>query len=209
MCVPGMGVAGKSAWKSERKEIMRYDKGHKETTKRRIVEVASTEFRRNGLEGIGVADVMAKAGLTHGGFYSHFESKEDLIRETIKQCGGKSLFERVIEEGGGVEDMIRRYLRPEHRDNPQKGCPAAALVEEVARRGKKTRVSFTENLSKILTLIESRLPRGSSPATRRKKALAVFASIMGSLQLARAVSDKELSDQILETGIAAACLLAK
>jgi AcrR family transcriptional regulator len=186
---------------------MRYEKGHKEATRQKIVETAAAEFRRNGIDGIGVADVMARAGLTHGGFYSHFKSKEDLVRAALEEAGRQSRSRKIAEEGGSLEDVVRSYLRPEHRDAPERGCAIAALVAEVGRHSLPTRKELTAGVDRIIGIIESRLP--GKMRGRRKTAIGIFATIMGALQLARTVSDKELSDQIIEAGIASALTLAK
>ena len=103
---------------------MRYQKDQKEITHRRVVEVAAARFRKDGLDGVGVATLMGEAGLTHGGFYSHFASKEALIQEVI-DTGMDDSFARLTEstEGAGIEGFIRRYLRPSHREHPERGCP--------------------------------------------------------------------------------------
>ncbi len=188
---------------------MRYDKGHKEITRKRIVEVAATEFRKSGIGGIGVADVMSRAGLTHGGFYSHFSSKEDLVQEALDECSSQSRLRRIAEQGGNLEEMIRCYLRPEHRDHPERGCPVATLVEEVTRHEKPTRACFAANIARLITLIESHLPVEKKGAARKKAAMAIFATLIGTLQLARLMKDAEISDEILQAGIEAACSLAK
>jgi AcrR family transcriptional regulator len=185
---------------------MRYDKGHKEATRQRIVETAAAEFRRNGIEGIGVADLMAKAGLTHGGFYSHFKSKEELVRAALEESARKSRIRRIKEEGGSVEDIVRSYLRPEHRDKPESGCAVAALVAEIGRHPDATRREFTGSIERLIGVIEERLPKGVRD--RRARAIGVFSTMLGALQLARTVSNKELSDNIIEAGIESALNLA-
>jgi TetR/AcrR family transcriptional repressor of nem operon len=185
---------------------MRYEKGHKEATRQKIVEVAAAEFRRNGIEGIGVADLMAKAGLTHGGFYSHFKSKEELVRAAMEEAAKKSRFRKIAEEGGSLEEIVRTYLRPETRDAPERGCAIAALVSEIGRHSLETRKGLTASVERLLGIIETRLPEGM--ANRRKTAIGIFSAMMGALQLARTVSDKKLSDNILEAGIEAALNLA-
>jgi TetR/AcrR family transcriptional regulator, transcriptional repressor for nem operon len=186
---------------------MRYEKGHKEATRQRIVEIAAAEFRRNGIEGIGVADLMAKAGLTHGGFYSHFKSKEDLVRAAMHEAASKSGFRRIAEEGGSLEELVRTYLRPELCDAPERGCAIAALVSEIGRHSLDTRKELTASVERLTGIIAERLPKGATH--RRKTAIGIFSAMMGALQLARSVSDKELSKQILEAGIDAALNLAK
>lgn len=189
---------------------MRYEKGHKETTRRRIVETASARFRRDGIAGVGVADLMAEAGLTHGGFYSHFSSKEDLVRAAMEEASGRSQdrFKQRIEEGG-LEAWIRGYLRTAHRDHPEKGCAVAALASELARHPRTTRQPLTERLADLRRGIEAHLPKTMAPAVRRKRAVGIFAMMVGALQMARAVGDPEISEEILEAGIVSALALAQ
>ena len=186
---------------------MRYEKGHKEATRQKIVETAATEFRRSGIEGIGVADIMARTGLTHGGFYSHFKSKEELVRAALEEAGRKSRLRKIADEGGTLEDLIEWYMRPEHRDAPERGCAIAALVADVGRHPLETRKNFTGSVERLLAIIESRLPGGAGG--RRKRAIGVFSVMLGALQLARTVSDKKLSDQLIEAGVESALNLAK
>jgi len=190
--------------------IMRYEKGRKESTRRRIIEVAAHSYRKQGLAGIGVADLMGEAGLSHGGFYSHFSSKDDLIREALTESfqRGQARWRQKLQEGGGVESLIRSYLRTEHRDHPENGCAGACLAGELARQPQATREVFTASLTETLALLEAGLPPGGSRPARRKKAMAIFATMMGALQLARATSDPKQSDDMLEAGIEAACALA-
>jgi len=189
---------------------MRYEKGHKETTRRRIVETAAARFRKDGIEGVGVADLMAEAGLTHGGFYSHFSSKEDLVRAAIEEAAIYSVqrFDRRIEEGG-LEAWIRAYLRTEHRDHPEKGCVVAALASELARHPKATRKGFCEKFAKVLTSIEAHLPASMTTAQKRQAATGIFAVLVGAIQMARAVDEPKASEEILEAGIASALALAQ
>jgi AcrR family transcriptional regulator len=189
---------------------MRYEKGHKEATRRRIVETAAARFRKHGIGEVGLADLMAEAGLTHGGFYSHFASKEDLVREAMEEASNYSVrnFERRIGEGG-LEAWIRGYLRAGHRDHPEGGCVVAALASELARHPKMTRESFSANLAGRIAAIESHLPARLSRAQKRKTAIGIFSTLVGALQMARAVTDPKLSDEILEAGITTALSLAK
>ncbi len=188
---------------------MRYEKGHKEATRRRIVETASARFRQNGIDGVGVADLMAEAGLTHGGFYSHFSSKEDLVQQAVKDASEESQerFERRIKEGG-LECWIRNYMRAGHRDHPELGCAVAPLVSEIARHPIATRREFTKNFVQVLDRIEELLPASEPAGTRRKTAIAIFSTVMGALQLARAASDPALSEEILEAGLVSGLALA-
>ncbi len=190
---------------------MRYEKGHKDATHKRIVDAASKKFRKEGLETVGVARLMADAGLTHGGFYAHFGSKDDLVKEAVSSAldetrGGLEKAARA--EDGGIEAMIRMYLSPQHRDRVERGCAAAALACEIARGSAPTRAAFTERMDALVNLIAEQLP-GDNASMRRRTAIGVFSVMMGALQLARAASDKGASNEILESGIAAALALAK
>lgn len=189
---------------------MRYEKGHKEATRQRIIETAAARFRRDGIESVGVADLMADAGLTHGGFYSHFRSKEDLVRAVVDQAALRSNenFQRRTEEGG-LEAWIRGYLRAQHRDHPENGCIVAALGPEIARHAKPARKSFTERLATLTADIQKFLPAAMKPAQKRKTAIGIFATLVGAMQMARTVDDAALSDEILEAGIASALTLAQ
>jgi TetR/AcrR family transcriptional repressor of nem operon len=189
---------------------MRYEKGHKETTRQRILETAAARFRKDGIEGVGVADVMAEAGLTVGGFYSHFESKEELVREAMDVASGRSRlnFDKRIEEGG-LESWIRFYLSTGHRDQPERGCSAAALGAELARHPKTSREGFGENMIRITEAVEAHLPRTMKPTERKKTAVGIFATLIGALQMARTVPDPELSQHILDAGLATALSVAQ
>jgi len=184
---------------------MRYDKNHKELTHQRVVEVASERFRKEGLDAVGVASLMADAGLTHGGFYSHFPSKEALVEEAIVAAmETTSMRLTKAAETGGIEALIASYLRPAHRDHPERGCAAAALCAEIGRHSEATRDAFTEKVRKMTALIESTLPKPDAATAQ-----AICAMMIGTLQLSRAVSDPKLSDEILESGRTAALALAK
>lgn len=189
---------------------MRYKKGHKDATRQHIIDVASGQFRAHGVAAAGLAGIMAEAGLTNGAFYAHFDSKEDLVRNVL--CEALSRREQALQtaadNGTGLEALIRDYLSPRHRNNPASGCPTAAMVAEIARHPKKTRDAFTSKFDAFIALIASQIAGGSSQA-RRRNAIAVHGVMVGALQLARAVNDKRLSDEILESGIAAALALAR
>ncbi len=190
--------------------FMRYEEGHKQATRQRIVETAAARFRRDGIENVGVADVMAEAGLTHGGFYSHFASKEDLVKATVAESAVHSRTKAMQRmDAGGLEKWIRMYLRPEHRDHPEWGCSIAALAQELARHPESTRTGLNDWLKSYLELATPHLPAGLSPEARRKLAFGVFGTVVGALQMARAVTDPKLSEEILEAGIQSALVLTK
>jgi AcrR family transcriptional regulator len=189
---------------------MRYEKGHKDTTRQRIIDVAAKQFRENGVAAVGLAGIMSDAGLTNGAFYSHFESKEDLVQTVLAHALSRreATLLAASEANVGLEATIRDYLSSRHRDRPGGGCPTAALVAEVARHPKATRDAFTDKVSTFIPLIASQIRAGSASA-RRRNAVAIYGMMVGTLQLARAVNDKELSDEILESGVTAALALAE
>lgn len=194
---------------------MRYGKEHKEETHRKVVEAASRRFRKDGIEATGVVDLMADVGLTHGGFYAHFSSKETLVKEALAAASQKSRerLQREIDKARGegrdpLEAVVRTYLNALHRDRPDRGCSVAALGSEIARHPRKTREAFTEGLDKTLEIIASALPE--SVASRRKeKACAIFSTMIGSLQLSRAVCDGAMSQSVIDAGVAAALQIGR
>jgi AcrR family transcriptional regulator len=184
---------------------MRFDKGHKDETHKRIVEIASTKFREKGVDSVGIAALMAEAGLTHGGFYAHFDSKEALVQEAMNAAFDASR----VKYGAGLETLIRAYLRPAHRDNPGQGCVVATLTPEIARHPEPTRAAYTERLETFLAKIAALLPEHLPPQTRQQTAIGILGSMIGTLQMSRAVTNPELSENILKSGINAALSLAE
>lgn len=184
---------------------MRYRNGHGEATRLRIIEAAAIRFREEGIAASGIASVMSQAGLTHGGFYSHFESKEDLVKSAL-QFGLATRCDHYVESvanGSSLADIIRSYLSVRHRDNPGRGCAVAALAPEIARHSDDTRAIFTEGLEVFLDMVGRQWKTGSVDA-RREKATVLYAMMIGTLQLARATDDLELSEHILASGLKAA-----
>jgi len=186
---------------------MRYEKGHKDLTRQRIVEVASRQFREHGVAAVGIAGIMSDAGLTNGAFYAHFDSKEDLVREVLSHAGFRNKLSKAAENGTGLAGAIRDYLSQNHRDNPGQGCPTSALVAEIARHPKATRDAFTGKVDDVIELIAAALD-ADTEGERRRKAVAIYALMVGTLQLARAVNDKRLSGEILRSGADEAVALA-
>lgn len=168
----------------------------------RIIEAAARLFRERGFDGIGVADLMKSAGLTHGGFYGHFASKEDLMAQACERAleGSLAALHQVAEQGAedGLSAVASAYLSPVHRDRPGEGCVLAALGAEAARHGSPLRSTFTRGVHSALEML-TRLARGNSWHAKRKRALATYASMIGALILARAVDDPELSDEMLRS----------
>ena len=166
----------------------------------RIIDVATRLFRERGIDGIGVADLMKAAGLTHGGFYGHFKSKEDLVAQACARAVSRMRqnWTNVIDQATGdpLEALAATYLTPKHRDGTGRGCPMAALGSEIARQGPPVRRAFTDELRPFLDYL-SRIVQGNSNNLRRQKALATYAGLVGALIVSRAVDDPDLSNEIL------------
>jgi len=188
---------------------MRYTPEHNEATRERILEVASRLFRQHGIASIGLAKIMAEADLTVGTFYTHFKSKEALLREALL----RSLHDRheQLEQALQNDDLeltVRAYLSPEHRDAPGTGCPIAALAAEVARHPRATRYTFSCHNEPTLDALAAWLSSRRGTKVGRADAAALLGLLAGTLQLARATPDRVESDAILEAGIRAALRLA-
>lgn len=181
---------------------MRYEKGHREATRLHILQVASRRFRRDGVAAAGLAGVMKDAGLTNGAFYNHFESKDDLVRETMILALNQrqDRFLPTSKSPGWIETLVRGYLSTSHRDNPATGCFESALGAEMARMPRKTRTAFTDKAAQFIDLIADNLA-DQDASVRRKKAIAIYTTLVGTLQLSRCVTDKTLSDEFLQSGI--------
>jgi TetR/AcrR family transcriptional regulator, transcriptional repressor for nem operon len=169
---------------------MRYPVEETAAKHERIVKVASRLFRERGFENVSVAEVMKAAGLTHGAFYAHFASKEELQAAAVAY-GQKVSLERVqrnkaLRTKGSYAD---RYLSPRHRDNPGDGCTMAALGQEVARSAPELKAAFERGLQEILSVEDG----------DRKEAIFQTAALLGGVVLARAVQDPRLSDEILRS----------
>ena len=182
--------------------MARYGTEHKEATRRRIVETAGRRLKRDGIDGSGVAALMGDAGLTNGAFYAHFASKEDLVATALvdQLAEQRASLARLPPGRAGVEQYVRDYLSAEHRDNPDDGCPSAALLDEIGRCAEPTKQAYTDGILATIDDIAGRLSPGD-PGSARLKTLSAFALAVGTLQLSRALVDRTLSDQILETGI--------
>jgi TetR/AcrR family transcriptional repressor of nem operon len=169
----------------------------------RIIDVAGRLFRERGFDGIGVAGLMKAAGLTHGGFYGHFESKEDLELQACARALARTSEQwnavAVNAAEAPLDALLDNYLSGRHRDGIGNGCVYAALAADVARQENPAlRHSFTEGLRSLIDVLARAVP-GRTKASRRERALARLAGMVGALILARAVDDAELSDEILAT----------
>lgn len=182
---------------------MRYGKEQKPATRQRILEAAGRRFKENGLDGTGIAAVMADAGLTNGAFYAHFSSKEDLIANVLidQLRTQRQSFAQAPDSAAGLRAIIDTYFSPAHRDDFGAGCPSAALLDEIARRPAETRQAFTDELMAIAGDIAERLPESDAG---RIQALQLFAYMIGTVQIARALSDTGLSEQLLTASAATA-----
>lgn len=190
---------------------MRYVKGHKEQTRQKIVEAASERFRADGIDAVGVVSLMSDVGLTQGGFYNHFGSKEDLVRDSVASGATSAKDWMAARVAGSRAEphraMVNGYLSADHRDHPESGCVAAALAAEMGRRPEDTRAAFSEGYGEMVELIASTLPASVRGKRRRSLAMSVFASMVGSMSLSRAVAEEGLSDEILTLGRQAALAL--
>jgi TetR/AcrR family transcriptional repressor of nem operon len=188
---------------------MRYTPEHNEETRERIVAAASRLFREHGIAAVGLAKIMAEADLTVGTFYTHFKSKESLLRETLLRSL-RARYEEMEQalSDGELETAVRVYLSPEHRDAPGTGCPASALASEVARHPRATRQTFASQIAPSLDALAQCLSKRHKRKVGRADAAALFGLLVGTLQLARATPDHADSDAILEAGVRAALRLA-
>ena len=182
--------------------MARYGKEHKQATRRRIIETAGRRFKRDGIDGSGIATLMADAGLTNGAFYAHFASKEDLVATAVADQlrEQRESFSALAPGRAGVEQYVREYLSVQHRDNPDDGCPSAALLDEIGRCTDTTKQAYTDGVLAIIDDIAARLAP-DDPQSARVKTLSVFAMMVGTLQLSRALADRQLADAVLEQGI--------
>ena len=181
---------------------MGYSKAQKAKTHERIVKLASKRFREEGLAGIGIAELMKEAGLTVGGFYKHFNSRDDLVAEAVNSAfGGWKRRVKAAKSGGppvSYEKLIDEYLNEAHRDNPGTGCAFSALAPEIARSDKRTRALTSEQVRNDIQLIAALHP-AKDKRTVRSRAILTFSALVGAMSLARAVSDGALSREILNT----------
>lgn len=167
----------------------------------RILDAAAQLFRERGFDGIGVADLMKAAGLTHGGFYGHFSSKEDLMAQACERAYIRSLdnWNRLADQApdSPLSAITSSYLSTRHRDRPGTGCTLAALGADIARQNPAVRSTVTQGVRHTIEFLARLIP-GKSKDVKHEKALATFASMVGALVLARAVDDPMLSEEILQ-----------
>jgi TetR/AcrR family transcriptional repressor of nem operon len=176
---------------------MGHSQASKQASRARIVRIAARRFRAHGLRGIGMADIMKEAGLTVGGFYKHFASREDLVREAMTEAfrDTDAWSDRARAD---LRRAIREYLSESHRDNAANGCAIAAFVGDAERSGGAPRALYTERLARLLACIASLLPTDSE-SERPDKAMLVYSACVGALTMSRAVSDARLSRELLNS----------
>ncbi|MFG2803710.1 TetR/AcrR family transcriptional regulator [Streptomyces pseudovenezuelae] len=183
--------------------MARYTKEHKQVTRQRIIEKAGQRFKLDGIDGSGVSTLMSDAGLTNGAFYAHFDSKDDLVANVVADQLRAQVerYDTLRPGRAGLEDLVREYLSPEHRDHPGVGCPSAALLDEIGRCEDGARQAYTDGAKAIVDEIAARLTP-EDPKSAHGKALGLFTMLVGTLQLSRALSDRKFADEVLEQGIA-------
>jgi len=179
---------------------MRVSREKAAENRERIIAVASSLLREKGFDGIGVAEIMKAADLTHGGFYGHFASKDDLAAQACQAALTRAATRWTeVRDGAGdkaFEAMIAHYLSPRQYDRSGRGCALVALGAEAPRQGKSIRAVFRDGLLKLIDVLVDVLP--GRKAARRRKALAVMAQLVGAGVLARAVNDAALAEEILD-----------
>ncbi len=169
----------------------------------RILELASARFREAGIDGVGVADLMKEAGLTHGGFYRHFRSREDMVAEVVERAmeNGRKVFDPITrskdERRAVLAGLIDRYLSPAHRDR------ISTRARDVARSNDRARRAYTQSVASFLGVL-TKLAAGDRPRARRAKAIGALSTLVGALSLARAVNDEALSAELLKSAAAEA-----
>ncbi|MFG2727662.1 TetR/AcrR family transcriptional regulator [Streptomyces canus] len=183
--------------------MVRYGKEHKSETRRRIIETAGRRFKQDGIDGSGVSTLMKDAGLTNGAFYAHFASKDDLVTTAIAdqlKVQAESVVALAEPGRAGLEQIVRGYLSTQHREMLGDGCPNAALLDEIGRCTETTRQAYTDG---VLILVEGIAERMApeDPSSARVKALSLLGQMAGTLQLARALTDSRLANELLDQGV--------
>jgi len=184
----------------------------KQASREEIVRCASERFRKDGLAAVGVRKLMADAGLTHGAFYAHFPSRAELVAAALDHAVGSTLVylraaTDIAPEGGKLQALVHAYLRPAHRDRVELGCAASALAPEIAREDQDARDHFGLRNRAIIDLVAETLPAGGNDRERHAWAQAVFASMLGTLQLMRLASKPRDVEDAMRAGRKAALIL--
>lgn len=190
--------------------MARYAPEHKQATRRRLVEAAGRRLKSDGIDGSGIATLVADAGLTNGAFYGHFASKDDLVATVVAQqlADQVAVVEALPPGPASVEAFLRAYLSPAHRDDVAGGCPSAALLDEIGRCDEATRAAYTAGSRAVVAALARLLDDGGPRDDLEDRALGLLTLVVGALQLARAVTDPELSDRVLAAAHTQATTLA-
>lgn len=176
---------------------MRKSRAEAAQTRARIVSAAAAEFRKNGIGATGLNDVMSAAGLTHGGFYKHFASKDQLVAEACAEAVRTAILETLATAAAEGPGFAAAYLSTNHRDHPAAGCPLSAIGSELARCDEQTRAVATDGFLKLVDLVARQLGK-LPPAAARRRALVAASTLIGALTMARIVTDPKLSAEILQ-----------
>ena len=177
----------------------------KEATHDRIVDAAARAIRRSGYNGTGVADIMKDAGLTHGGFYAHFPSREAMLAEAADRAGSESvaMMERIaakLPQQQALPAMLQAYLSKEHLEGIETGCATAALGSEMPRQTPEVRRAATRRIKEMIDLVARHSPDWGQPGAH-ERALVTVATLVGALMLARAVDEPKLSDGLRKSAL--------
>jgi TetR/AcrR family transcriptional repressor of nem operon len=180
---------------------MRYQPGHKVEIRQKIVKDASRRVRAEGITGAAVSAVMRDAGLTHGGFYKHFGSKDELLMESLSEAFQEiadRLARATQESRPGTEwrAIVKAYLSPEHCDHPERGCPLTALAPELARADKATRARIFEELKKYKSRILQFMP-GQRTADKERAFFSIFSTMVGAIEIARMLPEPAMREKVL------------
>jgi TetR/AcrR family transcriptional repressor of nem operon len=180
---------------------MGHSKADKDESHDRIVQVAAARFRESGVDGVGVADLMKDAGLTHGGFYRHFESRDDLVAEAIERAladGGRVVEAIATSKQASWARLVDGYLSAAHRDGLAASCAVTTLAGDVARSSDRARTAYTRTVDMYLELM-TKLIAGEKDKSKRTNAITALATLVGAVSMARAVNDEKLSREILKS----------
>ena len=168
-----------------------------QTRKRIVTARAAGEFRKKGIVATGLADLMTAAGLIHGGFYKHFESKDQLVAEACAEAVGVLIGKLKAAASGGRGTAAATYLSTVHRDNPATGCPLAAIGSELSRSDEQTRAVATDGFRKLVEIVAGQFGEIPRPDEAKRRALVAVSTMIGALTMSRIVTDPELSEEIL------------
>lgn len=177
----------------------------KEATHERIVETAARAIRRSGYAGTSVADIMKEAGLTHGGFYAHFASREAMLAEAADRAGAEAVaasarIAAAAPPEQALQGLLRAYLSKEHLESAEMGCPVAALGSEMPRQAPEVRRAATRRIKEMIDVVARQSPDWGQPGAH-EQALVTTATMVGALVMARAVDDQRLSDALLKAAL--------